>query len=60
MLTVSDIIHLIQYYYKNANYETAAAEVETVRLEDLRRECVFSKSRIVSCQQVYPCLCFVP
>ena len=38
MLTVSDIIHLIQYYYRTATYETAAADVETVRLEDLRRK----------------------
>lgn len=38
MLTVSDIIHLIQYYYHTASYESAAADVETVRLEDLRRE----------------------
>ncbi|PAV22297.1 CBS-domain-containing [Pyrrhoderma noxium] len=37
MLTVSDIIHLIQYYYHTATYETAAADVETLRLEDLRQ-----------------------
>lgn len=37
MLTVSDIIHLIQYYYHTATYETAAADVENLRLEDLRR-----------------------
>lgn len=38
MFTVSDIIHLIQYYYKTqqATYETAAADVETVRLENIR------------------------
>ncbi|TDL28573.1 CBS-domain-containing protein [Rickenella mellea] len=36
MFTVSDIIHLIQYYYHTATYETAAADVETVRLEALR------------------------
>ncbi|KAI6047588.1 hypothetical protein EDC04DRAFT_2875816, partial [Pisolithus marmoratus] len=36
MLTVLDIIHLIQYYYDNANYDTAAADVETFRLESLR------------------------
>ncbi|KAH8120229.1 CBS-domain-containing protein [Phellopilus nigrolimitatus] len=36
MLTVSDIIHLIQYYYHTATYESAAADVEIVRLENLR------------------------
>ncbi|KLO13931.1 CBS-domain-containing protein [Schizopora paradoxa] len=38
MFTVSDIIHLIQYYYKTqqATYETVAADVETVRLENIR------------------------
>jgi 5'-AMP-activated protein kinase, regulatory gamma subunit len=36
MLTVLDIIHLIQYYYHTATYDTAAADVETFRLESLR------------------------
>lgn len=38
MFTVSDIIHLIQYYYRTqeTTYETAAADVETLRLESLR------------------------
>ncbi|KAI0704866.1 CBS-domain-containing protein [Cytidiella melzeri] len=36
MFTVSDIIHLIQYYYKSSNYDSAAADVETLRLESLR------------------------
>ncbi|EKM61000.1 uncharacterized protein PHACADRAFT_247286 [Phanerochaete carnosa HHB-10118-sp] len=36
MFTVSDIIHLIQYYYKSSTYEGAAADVETLRLESLR------------------------
>jgi 5'-AMP-activated protein kinase regulatory gamma subunit len=36
MLTVLDIIHLIQYYYYTASYDTAAADVETFRLESLR------------------------
>ncbi|EGN98976.1 hypothetical protein SERLA73DRAFT_53729 [Serpula lacrymans var. lacrymans S7.3] len=36
MLTVLDIIHLIQYYYYTANYDSAAADVETFRLESLR------------------------
>ncbi|KAG6902904.1 hypothetical protein C0995_010074 [Termitomyces sp. Mi166 len=36
MLTVLDIIHLIQYYYHTANYDAAIADVETLRLEALR------------------------
>ncbi|KAK7058914.1 AMP-activated serine/threonine-protein kinase regulatory subunit [Paramarasmius palmivorus] len=36
MLTVLDIIHLIQYYYRTASYELAATDVETLRLEALR------------------------
>lgn len=36
MFTVSDIIHLIQYYYKSSTYEGAVADVETLRLESLR------------------------
>ncbi|KAG6878385.1 hypothetical protein C0993_007567 [Termitomyces sp. T159_Od127] len=36
MLTVLDIIHLIQYYYHTASYDTASADVETLRLEALR------------------------
>lgn len=37
MLTVSDIIHLIQYYYWTlSSYDVAAAEVEEFRLESLR------------------------
>ncbi|GJJ13809.1 hypothetical protein Clacol_008066 [Clathrus columnatus] len=37
MLTVSDIIHLIQYYYWTvSSYDLAAAQVEEVRLESLR------------------------
>lgn len=38
MFTVSDIIHLIQYYYKSSTYEGAAADVETLCLESLRGE----------------------
>jgi hypothetical protein len=38
MLTVLDIIHLIQHYYRTASYDTAAADVETFRLESLRGE----------------------
>ncbi|KIP12004.1 hypothetical protein PHLGIDRAFT_62641 [Phlebiopsis gigantea 11061_1 CR5-6] len=38
MFTVSDIIHLIQYYYKSSTYEGAAADVETLRLESLRAD----------------------
>ncbi|KAI0932275.1 hypothetical protein AcW1_000559 [Taiwanofungus camphoratus] len=36
MFTVSDIIHLIQYYYQFSSYDSAAADVETFRLESLR------------------------
>ncbi|OBZ78531.1 5'-AMP-activated protein kinase subunit gamma [Grifola frondosa] len=36
MFTVSDIIHLIQYYYQFSSYDTAATDVETFRLESLR------------------------
>ncbi|EPQ60764.1 CBS-domain-containing protein [Gloeophyllum trabeum ATCC 11539] len=36
MLTVQDIIHLIQYYYHTSSYDNAAADVETFRLESLR------------------------
>ncbi|KAF9453761.1 CBS-domain-containing protein [Macrolepiota fuliginosa MF-IS2] len=36
MLTVLDIIHLIQYYYRTADFEQAATDVETFRLESLR------------------------
>jgi 5'-AMP-activated protein kinase regulatory gamma subunit len=36
MLTVLDIIHLIQYYYHNASYDSAVADVEHFRLESLR------------------------
>jgi 5'-AMP-activated protein kinase regulatory gamma subunit len=42
MLTVLDIIHLIQYYYRTASYDSAAADVETFRLESLRGEKLFS------------------
>jgi 5'-AMP-activated protein kinase regulatory gamma subunit len=36
MLTVLDIIHLIQYYYRTTDFERAATLVETFRLESLR------------------------
>jgi 5'-AMP-activated protein kinase regulatory gamma subunit len=37
MLTLLDIIHLIQWYYlKSENFETAAADVETFRIESIR------------------------
>lgn len=37
MLTLLNIIHLIQYYYMKAEtFETAAADVETFRIESLR------------------------
>jgi 5'-AMP-activated protein kinase, regulatory gamma subunit len=40
MLTVLDLIHLIQYYYRTASYDTAAADVETFKLESLRGNAV--------------------
>ena len=40
MLTVLDIIHLIQYYYRTTSYDYAAADVETFRLESLRGDFV--------------------
>lgn len=36
MLTVLDIIHLIQFYYRTASYDSASEDVETFRLESLR------------------------
>ena len=42
MLTVLDIIHLIQYYYRTASYDYAAADVETFRLESLRGDFVIN------------------
>ena len=40
MLTLLDIIHLIQWFYlKSETFETAAADVETFRIENLRSEC---------------------
>jgi 5'-AMP-activated protein kinase, regulatory gamma subunit len=37
MLTLLDIIHLIQFYYlKSENFETAATDVETFKIESLR------------------------
>lgn len=48
MLTVNDIIHLIQYYYHHASYDTAKKEVETFRLEGLRGESLFSEQGIRS------------
>ena len=37
MITVNDIIHLIQYYYHTAsNYDSVSLDVETMRLERLR------------------------
>ncbi|KIY47026.1 CBS-domain-containing protein [Fistulina hepatica ATCC 64428] len=38
MLTVLDIIHLIQYYYRTDSYDYATADVETFKLESLRGE----------------------
>jgi hypothetical protein len=48
MFTVSDIIHLIQYYYHHtSSYDNAATDVETFRLESLRGmypPCSYAKS----------------
>jgi hypothetical protein len=48
MFTVSDIIHLIQYYYHHtSSYDNAATDVETFRLESLRGmypPCSFARS----------------
>jgi hypothetical protein len=38
MFTVSDIIHLIQYYYHTNTFDGAAADVEHFRLESIRGE----------------------
>lgn len=36
MFTVSDLIHLIQYYYHTTTYEDAAADVDHFRLQSIR------------------------
>lgn len=36
MFTVSDIIHLIQYYYDTSSYSDATTDVEHFQLESLR------------------------
>ncbi|KIO08225.1 hypothetical protein M404DRAFT_22837 [Pisolithus tinctorius Marx 270] len=54
MLTVLDIIHLIQYYYDNANYDTATADVETFRLESLRGQSTFSLLMCSCCSTIIP------
>lgn len=52
MLTVSDIIHLIQYYYYTlSSYDVAAAEVEEFRLESLRGK--LARLRCVVCLLMY-------
>ena len=45
MFTVSDIIHLIQYYYQCSSYDAAAADVETFRLESLRGTSLLQEHR---------------
>ena len=47
MFTVSDIIHLIQYYYKCSSYDAAAADLETFRLESLRGVCFLAFSHAI-------------
>lgn len=49
MLTVLDIIHLIQYYYRTASYDYAATDVETFRLESLRGAYLSLLSIFVGC-----------
>lgn len=49
MLTVLDIIHLIQYYYRTASYDYAATDVETFRLESLRGAYLSLFSIFVGC-----------
>lgn len=48
MLTVLDIIHLIQYYYHTASFDSAAADVETFRLESLRGRSLLSRQATFS------------
>ena len=54
MLTVLDIIHLIQYYYRTTTYAHAATDVEKFRLESLRgnsiRSLLVPQSYILSSQ----------
>ena len=38
MFTVSDLIHLIQYYYHTTTYEDAAADVDHFRLQSILGE----------------------
>src|SRR4051794_28506452 len=46
MFTVSDIIHLIQYYYHTNTFDGAAADVEHFRLESIRGEFAISRRKI--------------
>lgn len=48
MLTVNDIIHLIQYYYHHSSYDNAAQDVERFRLEMLRGESRHTKMLVLS------------
>lgn len=52
MLTVNDIIHLIQYYYQHSSYETAKQQVDSFRLEKLRGECTPITSHPVASNKV--------
>lgn len=40
MFTVQDVIHLIQYYYQTASWEGAIPDVEQIRLNDIRSQCL--------------------
>jgi 5'-AMP-activated protein kinase, regulatory gamma subunit len=62
MLTVSDIIHLIQYYYHTSSYDSAVTDVETFRLESLRgkfllHQCYLS---VLSCIDIEKALGVAP
>ena len=46
MFTVSDIIHLIQYYHQFSSYDSAEQDVETFRLESLRGAASFTSSSL--------------
>ena len=46
MFTVSDIIHLIQYYYHTNTFDGAAADVEHFRLESIRGEFAITRRKI--------------
>lgn len=52
MFTVSDIIHLIQYYWQFSSYDNASQDVETFRLESLRGMASFTSSSFCGTSRV--------